>query len=204
MSETSLNRSDRRRERTREKLVTAARALIASNGVAGLRIAEITDRADVGRGSFYNHFDSKEALVEAVVADSLRGLAERVLAELPQGDSAVAASAADRQFIRLATDDPDLARLLVHLEHSEGLFAAAVRPYALRALEAGVTDGRFALPDLDVALLALTGSAFAVIRAILAGDAPPDADSVHAEYALRMFGVAPGEAREISRLGLTR
>ena len=32
---------------------------------------EITQAADVGMGSFYNHFDSKEELFEAAVADVL-------------------------------------------------------------------------------------------------------------------------------------
>ena len=34
-------------------------------------VLEITQAADVGMGSFYNHFDSKEELFEAAVADVL-------------------------------------------------------------------------------------------------------------------------------------
>ena len=34
-------------------------------------VLEITQAADVGMGSFYNHFDSKEQLFEAAVADVL-------------------------------------------------------------------------------------------------------------------------------------
>jgi len=32
-------------------------------------VLEITQAADVGMGSFYNHFDSKEQLFEAAVGD---------------------------------------------------------------------------------------------------------------------------------------
>ena len=34
-------------------------------------VLEITQAADVGMGSFYNHFDSKEQLFDAAVADVL-------------------------------------------------------------------------------------------------------------------------------------
>ena len=65
------DRHARRREQTRAKLVEAARTLFARHGVDTTRINEITDEADVGFGSFYNHFDSKEAIVEAVLAETM-------------------------------------------------------------------------------------------------------------------------------------
>lgn len=42
------------------------------NGFANVTIAEITGRADVALGSFYNHFDNREAMVHAVLAESKR------------------------------------------------------------------------------------------------------------------------------------
>jgi AcrR family transcriptional regulator len=47
------------------------RTLFARQGVENTRINEITEEADVGFGSFYNHFDSKEAIVEAVVEETV-------------------------------------------------------------------------------------------------------------------------------------
>src|ERR1700693_1788227 len=61
----------RRRKQTRRKLLAAARALFARQGVDNTRINEITEEADVGFGSFYNHFDSKEAIVDAVMGETL-------------------------------------------------------------------------------------------------------------------------------------
>src|SRR6188472_3448151 len=60
------DRRARRREHTRASLVQAARTLFARQGVDNTRINEITDAADVGFGSFYNHFESKEAIHAAV------------------------------------------------------------------------------------------------------------------------------------------
>jgi AcrR family transcriptional regulator len=65
-----VNRVDRRNQRTRAALIQAAQALIAA-GKLNVPVLEITQAADVGMGSFYNHFDSKEELFEAAVADVL-------------------------------------------------------------------------------------------------------------------------------------
>jgi AcrR family transcriptional regulator len=194
-------RTDRRRVQTRRKLTAAARELIAESGVANLRVGEITERADVGRGSFYNHFESKEDVVAAVVRDSLEELATSVVAAVVDSadDAAVGASAADRRFLRLAYDDPAFARLLVQLGTADTLFIDAVRPYARDALERGIASGRFQVSNLDVVLTMLAASAIALIRSMLEGEAPPDADQHHAESVLRMLGVPPDEAREISR-----
>jgi len=72
------DRHARRREQTRAKLVEAARTLFARHGVDNTRINEITDEADVGFGSFYNHFDRKEAIVEAVLADTVAAQGEAI------------------------------------------------------------------------------------------------------------------------------
>src|ERR1700743_1156117 len=64
------SRLERRKQRTRTALVKAAQRLIAE-GKINVPVLEITKAADVGMGSFYNHFDSKEQLFEAAVADVL-------------------------------------------------------------------------------------------------------------------------------------
>jgi AcrR family transcriptional regulator len=56
------NRLDRRKARTRQALIDAAVRLIAEGRGGRASIAEITEEADIGFGSFYNHFDSKEQL----------------------------------------------------------------------------------------------------------------------------------------------
>jgi AcrR family transcriptional regulator len=64
------NRLERRKQRTRAALIRAAQGFIAE-GKVNVPVLEITQAADVGMGSFYNHFDSKEELFEAAVADVL-------------------------------------------------------------------------------------------------------------------------------------
>ena len=63
------------------RLLTAAREAFARDGFSGVNIADICDTADVAKGSFYRHFDTKEAIFVAavrsvtdVIADQLDGL----------------------------------------------------------------------------------------------------------------------------------
>src|SRR5207244_4540561 len=58
------SRLDRRKARTRQALIDAAVRLIAEGRGDRASIAEITEEADIGFGSFYNHFDSKEQLFQ--------------------------------------------------------------------------------------------------------------------------------------------
>src|SRR6478672_1375541 len=64
------NRLERRKQRTRAALIKAAQAFIAA-GKVNVPVLEITQAADVGMGSFYNHFESKEQLFDAAVAEVL-------------------------------------------------------------------------------------------------------------------------------------
>ena len=54
------------RRSMREEIVDAAVAQFHEKGFNAAAVKDITDRAGVPKGSFYNHFESKEAL--AIVA----------------------------------------------------------------------------------------------------------------------------------------
>ena len=56
------NRLERRKHRTRAALIRAAQGFVVA-GKLNAPVLEITQTADVGMGSFYNHFDSKDRAV---------------------------------------------------------------------------------------------------------------------------------------------
>ena len=60
-------RQQRRLTATRLKLLEAGRAVFSERGLDSTRIDEITDRADVGKGTFYYHFSGKEELVNELI-----------------------------------------------------------------------------------------------------------------------------------------
>jgi len=71
-----------------EKLVAAARELFADKGTSA-PLEEVAERADVGIGTLYRHFPTRQALFEAVYVDEVEAMARAAadLAELPPWDA---------------------------------------------------------------------------------------------------------------------
>ena len=77
-------RADARRNR--EKIVAAARSAFAEYGLEA-QMDEIARRADVGVGTLYRHFPTKDAMVRAIVHTHMEGMAERGREVLAKGDA---------------------------------------------------------------------------------------------------------------------
>ena len=194
------DRHARRREATRRKLIEATKTLIGRQGVDNVRIQEITDQADVGFGSFYNHFPSKEAIVEAVLAETIGAQGAEIDALTSDlDDPAEIISVAHRSFVRRAKSDHEWGWLLLRLDVSHNVLLAALGPYAQRDLRKGIKSGRFQVPNELIALHDSGGGLLSVMRAVLDGTAPKDADIHHAEGVLRLLGLTPDEAAEVAR-----
>jgi len=199
------DRAGRRKARTRARLLDAARGLFARQGVDATRIGEITEAADVGAGSFYNHFTDKDAIVEAVLLDLATTQGDRVDALTRDLDDPAAVIAyAHRHFLELAQTDPTFAHLLVRLDLSHHVLRDALGPHALRDVRAGIASGRFAVADIDVAVYAMGGALIGVMRAVLDGAVGPEAGTHHIEGVLRSLGVDDGEAATIAQRPLPR
>jgi AcrR family transcriptional regulator len=74
----AVSRLDRRKARTRQALIDAAVRLIAAGRGERASIQEITEAADVGFGSFYNHFASKDELFDTASAEVLERWAQMI------------------------------------------------------------------------------------------------------------------------------
>jgi len=58
-----ISRHERRRRQTHKLLTQAALELVLERGYDAISIQDITERADVGRGTFYLHFKDKEEVI---------------------------------------------------------------------------------------------------------------------------------------------
>ena len=108
------NRLDRRKARTRAALVQAAQTLIAE-GRTNVPVLEITQAADVGMGSFYNHFETKEQLFEAAVEavmDAYGQLLDNLTADI--ADPAEVFACSFRLTGRLHRREPELSQVLLN------------------------------------------------------------------------------------------
>lgn len=63
---TKTGRRERRREETRKRIFEAALGLFAKYGFTSVTVEQITDAADVGKGTFFNYFPSKEHMFLAL------------------------------------------------------------------------------------------------------------------------------------------
>jgi AcrR family transcriptional regulator len=193
------NRLERRKQRTRAALVKAAQRLIAE-GKVNVPVLEITQAADVGMGSFYNHFDSKEQLFEAAVAEVLDAhgaLLDHLTASID--DPAETFATSFRLTGRLFRRRPQESEIL--LANGPSLLSSerGLAPRALRDIKAAVEAGRFHIDDPELAL-AMAGGALLGLGKLLRDD--PDRDGAQAadtvtQNVLRLFGLSADEAHSV-------
>lgn len=72
------NRYERRRREIYERLVSTARAIMFNRSLREVTVQEITDAADVGKGTFFNYFPTKEHLISCVQEYNRRALISAV------------------------------------------------------------------------------------------------------------------------------
>ncbi len=72
----------------RERLVLAAAEVFAAKGYSGTRVADIAVRAEVGKGTVYEYFSSKEELLFAVFESINHRIAARLDSTLAEGGTA--------------------------------------------------------------------------------------------------------------------
>jgi AcrR family transcriptional regulator len=68
--------ADGRIERTRRALLNAFTGLIRERGYQHIKVADIAKHAEIGRSTFYEHFQSKDDLLEQSIASPLAVLAD--------------------------------------------------------------------------------------------------------------------------------
>jgi AcrR family transcriptional regulator len=173
---------------------------MAQKGAEAATIAEITGEADVGFGSFYNHFDSKEAILDAVVAEALEernAALDRLTESLTDPAESLAVSI--RHTVEMADRDRAGAEFVVRFGVAHRGLRAGLGARSRRDLRLGIKSGRFTVPDPATALVGIGGSVLAVLQARLDGTLGPTAGSQLAETMLRMLGVPAEDAARIAR-----
>jgi AcrR family transcriptional regulator len=106
-----LSRRERHSLAVRQRLFDAAMRLFAKRGFTETTVEDITNAADVGKGTFFNYFPSKEELLTAF-GDLRMGRIRSALESAERGDEPVAVILR-RLYIDLASDpgrSPELAR----------------------------------------------------------------------------------------------
>jgi AcrR family transcriptional regulator len=195
------NRLERRKARTRAALVRAAKAFVAA-GKLNVPVLEITQAADVGMGSFYNHFNSKEQLFRAAVnevLDDIGALLDK-LTEVDE-DPAETFARSFRLVGRLFRQRPNMSRVLLYAGVELISADRGLAPRAMRDIAAATRAGRFSVDDPMLAL-AVAGGALMGLGQLL-NDQPERDDAEAADRVTRdvliMLGLPADEAAAICR-----
>jgi AcrR family transcriptional regulator len=164
-----------RGERTRARLLDAARVAFARTMWARARVEDVCREAGVGHGTFYAYFPNRAAVLEALVrrhATALYGLVE---APWTSGDVRADVRAVIGGFTQLARDDADIRALWAAAAVSEPALADLEREVRVQfvrriaanlaaAVEAGV-----ARPELDFEVAATALGLMVEQTAVLGG-----------------------------------
>jgi AcrR family transcriptional regulator len=194
-------RLDRRKARTRAALVAAARDLLVSRDPASVSIQEITEAADVGFGSFYNHFESKQDLFDAAVDQAIEehgAMLDQLTGDLEDPAEAFAVSV--RITARFPKTHPELAKIMDRTGMRYLTASWGLAPRAIRDLQRAEAAGRLRPGDPAVAVACAGGAVLGVLHLGLTGDGVA-VDAVADELAenlLRMFGLPDAEAHRVA------
>ena len=198
-------RLDRRKARTRQALIDAAIRLIAEGRGERASVQEITDAADIGFGSFYNHFESKDQLFETASSEVLERwgrMIDRASAGIT--DPAEVFSTSLRLSARLSWTHPEVARFITGAGLDLLDAPGGLAPRAMRDIRAGQAAGQFSMADTEVALSAVAGGLIGLLRLHQRHPERVEESSVDelAEGCLRLLGLPTAKAKRLARLPL--
>lgn len=162
-------RSERRRRRHREALLTAAEELMIEKGPGAATVQEITHRADVALGTFYAHFYSKEAISNSVIEGILTATARQIREVTDTfDDTAQAFAYGVRTVMDIAVTDPRWRRMLQQPDSIADVWTSAFGPYGTTDIRRAVAARKYRVDDVNLvwtqAIWAMVAACLMVIR----------------------------------------
>ena len=161
-------------ERNRDRIVEAARAAFAADGIDAT-VEEIARRAGVGMGTIYRRFPTKGDLVDAVLEDAVTDVCEAAQLALEEDDAWAAFTAFLERVFELHMRNRGLKDVIASGQHDLRRLEAArarMRPLVsevvARAQEQGTLRADFAAED--VPMLFWTGGRVAELTSGVAPD----------------------------------
>ena len=152
----------RRGEATRERVTRTALELFVKKGVKETTIRDIADAAEVAEGTLYRHYESKEALAEALFTESYEAMAA-TLREI-RDDARTFRDALDGMiafFCRSFDEDWVLFSYLLLSQHRHLRDREEARPSPYGVLKEAVTEamatGEIARRDPDLVASMILG-----------------------------------------------
>lgn len=190
-----------RRTANRPALMGAAEELFGLRGFANVSIDEITARAGVAKGTFYNHFADKADIANHIALEIRTGLRERIgEMKSTSTDPARHLAIAMSLFLHLAIEQPNRALILVSLINDPTDVNSPMNAPVRLTLHSGEASGRFRLASIEASLIMVIGMVSAGIRNLI--EQPTRAPSYRVTnlvvHALRSLGLEWDDAHAIA------
>ncbi|MEL7027906.1 MAG: TetR/AcrR family transcriptional regulator [Pseudomonadota bacterium] len=188
-----------RRGETRARLINSAKSVMAESSLDGATIDEIIQGANVGRGSFYNHFSSKEDLYVATFDAIISEIGDSFdIGRLQIKDAAEFAAWSIRILVKRATDDPEIGWFIVNSAESQRVLEEQIDSRVRAVIEDGVREGRFKLTSPELWFTIGAASTTAFIRGCLEGRFDVSQSAELAAAMLELAGLSRAEAKDIA------
>ena len=198
MTETE-GRVARRQRRNRDALIAAARDVMTEKGVDAATMLEIAERADVGAGTVYNYFRSKDDLAIAVLETLMHELALRIeVVTNTFDDPAQVYAYGIRSVLDTATSDVRWAQMLHRSEVIADAMFRRMGPFAIRDLRLASQAGRFEVSNAELVWRLTTHALIGASFAITTGQLPSSATDQIIVRLLCMTGIGANAAVELA------
>jgi AcrR family transcriptional regulator len=194
--------SSAKRQATRQLLLDAARDLVIERGHDKLSVEEITSRARVSKGTFYNYFDTKKDLFVAVA----QGLKEQLATDLlkttnPIKDPAMKVAITLKFYHYQSLDNQDWREFTNFTGLKESYLEQSIEG-RIEDLQRGVKAGRFKGDNVDFTESLIRGMSRHVLSAIDQGQVARDASDYTIRSILQMLGLPEIVAKALTQTRL--
>lgn len=189
----------RRQRRNRDALIAAARDIMTEKGVEAATMLEIAERADVGAGTVYNYFRSKDDLAIAVLETLMHELGIRIQEVTDTFDDPAQVYAYGiRTVLDTATTDVRWAQMLNRAEVIADAMFRMMGPFAIRDLRLASQAGRFEVSNAELVWRLTTHALIGASLAITTGQLPASASDQIIVRLLCMTGIGANGAVELA------
>ena len=162
-------RVERKKEETREKIIRVAMKLFMDQGLESTTMEQIAAQVDIAKGTLYNYFEDREALIRALFEMRRATLRPQVRAAVGKGGDLpfeqrlrafvrdlFAVYEAHRKFIKVAIETE-------HLKLTPSSTAQDVQNAIAELVKAGVKEKVIAQSHADMLPLVIAGALKAVV-----------------------------------------
>lgn len=199
LEEKKLGRVAKRQARNRQALIAAGAKIMAEKGIGAATMVEIADLADVGAGTVYSYFRSKDELALAVLEGLMHDLGIRIEQVTNTFDDPGQVYAYGiRTTLETAIHDPHWNQLLNHTEVIAGAMYRSLGPFAMRDLDQASVAGRFDVPNPKMIWKMTTLGMVGYALSVLEGELPQDDLDECVVSLLCMTGIGRDAAEELA------